>query len=541
MPYCYCFNVISKLFKNQSTTPVPTLPTECMEKIFLHVGLKEELFSCLLVNKHWCKNVLPLLWANPFEGLESSKINNFKLIRMYLACLDNKELNSLNSYLKHHNISLSISSKPLYDYTSFLEEFSYKKLELAVSFFLHEWHNIDYTIDYKEEIVFYLSSSIYNLFMSQATNLKSLKIDQHFRRLDIPDISTFSKIQPVITLSKITKFQLDYEKPVSNNLNNFLEILPKYSTEIKSMEFKITSFEYKFDIIKLIGNIIKLQNCLENFSLTGVQNCVEDLMPALHSKSDTLINVKFRNVHFTEHSLSLLSNFNNLKHFEIWYCDGLSSNSCKILLSGDFPNLKRLHLGCSENQDLITAFLDKIGPSLIQLGLNIITDGTIKAILNNCTNLKDLQIIDYHPMDHPGFFKLFHRLKGLERLRIKISPDNKHYEKMILWARIGAHDLPNSLTYLKLECGLPIYQLKRFLEPRNNKVTPHLSTLIINDLNFDYSHMEVISDFVKKRGILKVLGIGGPTKFSWRILRELKTLREKYRVHIIPKDELDQW
>ncbi|PKC13156.1 hypothetical protein RhiirA5_351982, partial [Rhizophagus irregularis] len=101
--------------------------------------------------------------------------------------------------------------------------------------------------------------------MSQATNLKSLKIDQHFRRLDIPDISTFSKIQPVITLSKITKFQLDYEKPVSNNLNNFLEILPKYSTEIKSMEFKITSFEYKFDIIKLIGNIIKLQNCLENF------------------------------------------------------------------------------------------------------------------------------------------------------------------------------------------------------------------------------------------------------------------------------------
>ncbi|PKK79078.1 hypothetical protein RhiirC2_728099 [Rhizophagus irregularis] len=53
--------------------------------------------------------------------------------------------------------------------------------------------------------------------------------------------------------------------------------------------------------------------------------------------------------------------------------------------------------------------------------------------------------------------------------------------------------------------------------------------------------MEVISDFVKKRGILKVLGIGGPTKFSWRTLREFKTLREKYRVHIIPKDDLDQW
>ncbi|GBB84579.1 hypothetical protein RclHR1_11150004 [Rhizophagus clarus] len=542
MPYCYCFNVIVKLFKNQSTTPVPTLPTECMERIFLHVGLKEELFSCLLVNKYWCKNVLPLLWANPFEGLETSKMNNFKLIRMYLACLDNKELNSLNSCLKSFNISLSISSKPLYDYTSFLEEFSYKKLELAVSFFLHEWHNRDYNIDYKEEIVFYLSSSIFKLFMSQAINLKSFKIDQHFRRLDIPNISTFSTIiQPVITLSKISKFQLDYEKPVSNNLNNFLEILPKYSTDIKSLDFKITSFEYKFDIIKLIGNIIKSQNCLENFSLIGVQNCVEDLMPALHSKSDTLINVKFKNVHFTEHSLSLLSNFKNLKHFEIWYCDGLSSNSCKILLSGDFPNLKRLHLGCSENQDLITAFLDKVGPSLIQLGLNIITDGTIKAILNNCIILKDLQIIDYHPMDHPGFSKLFQGLKGLENLRIKISPDHKHYENMISWAHINAHILPLSLKYLKLECGLPINQLEKFLEPRNTEVIPNLSTLIINDLNFNYSHMKVISEFAKKKGTLKILGIGGSKNFGWKISREIKTLRQKYRVHIIPKNELNQW
>ncbi|RIA88481.1 hypothetical protein C1645_774753 [Glomus cerebriforme] len=264
-------------------------------------------------------------------------------------------------------------------------------------------------------------------------------------------------------------------------------------------------------------------------------------MPSLYSKSKTLIMVKFKNVHFTEHSLKLLSNFENLKHFEIWYCDGLSSNSCKILLNGNFPNLIKLHLGCLENQDLITAFLDKIGFQLIQLGLNIITDETIKSILINCINLKDLQIIDYHPMDHPGFFKLFHGLKVLENLRIKISQDHKHYDRMILWARIGSHDLPNSLKYLKLECGLPIYQLKRFLELRNNKVTPLLSTLIINDLNFEYSHMEVISNFVKKRGTLKVLGIGGPKKLGWRISRELRILREKYKVHIIPKEELDQW
>jgi len=308
------------------------------------------------------------------------------------------------------------------------------------------------------------------------------------------------------------------------------------------MEIKISTFEYKFDVIQTIGNLIKEQTCLKEFSITGVQNCVEDLMPSLHSKSETLNLAKFENVHFTDYSLSLLSDFENLKGLKIWYCDGLSSNTCKILLNGEFPNLTRLELGCPEDdQDLTLSFLNKIGNSLKQLGLNLITFESVKIILNNCINLIDLQIIDYYPWENPWFFKLFNGLNGLKSLSISIHQDHQHYEKMILWSRIGAHDLPHSLRYLKLECGLPIYQLKRFLDLYNDDVTPNLSILIINDLNFDSSHMKIIREFVEKRKTLKVLGIGGPEKLSLKVLKELKILREKHGVHIIPKEELDQW
>ncbi|CAG8521289.1 8922_t:CDS:1 [Funneliformis caledonium] len=544
MPYCYCFDTLVKLLKskpsNSSKNPTPSLPSGCMKRIFSHVDSKEELFSCLLVNKYWCKNVLPLLWSNPFKGLESSK-DYFKLIRMYLACLDHNELNFLNSHLKHYNMSLSIPVKPLFDYTSFLEEFSYKRLELGVSFFLREWHNRDHNIDFKEEIIYYLSSSIYKLFISQAGNLRSFKIDQHFRRLDIPDILTSSRTQSIIILSNLTKFQIDCKKPISDNLNNFLGIMPKFCTRITSMEIKISTFEYKFNIIQSIGNIIKEQSCLEEFGITG-HHCVEDLMPSLLSKTETLTIVKFENVHFTECSLSSLAKFKNLNYLKIWYCSGLGSTSCKILLCGEFPNLTRLQLG-SDDQDLTLAFLDKIGNSLKQLGLNVITAETVHAILTCCEDLLDLQIVDsYYPWENPWLFKLFHGLKRLENLSISISQQQQqHYKKMIQRPRIDAYDLPDTLRYLKLECDLPIQQLKRFLNLHNEEATPQLSTLIINDSNFNYSHMELISEFVKKSGTLKVLGIGGQAKLSWRTLRELKILRDKYGLHLIPKKELCQY
>src|SRR6266542_5194438 len=85
--------------EKHSNVPVPCLPTECMQEIFKHVQAQGfGLYSCLLVNRYWCKNIIPLLWSRPFEVLSSE--NRYKLIHTYLACLDREDYLSLNSSLQ---------------------------------------------------------------------------------------------------------------------------------------------------------------------------------------------------------------------------------------------------------------------------------------------------------------------------------------------------------------------------------------------------------------------------------------------------------
>ncbi|GES86186.1 hypothetical protein GLOIN_2v866766 [Rhizophagus clarus] len=84
------------LYGKHSNVPTPYLPTECMLEIFKHVQTQGSgLYSCLLVNRYWCKNIIPLLWSRPFEGLSTE--NRHKLIHTYLACLDREDYLNLSS------------------------------------------------------------------------------------------------------------------------------------------------------------------------------------------------------------------------------------------------------------------------------------------------------------------------------------------------------------------------------------------------------------------------------------------------------------
>ncbi|RIA99564.1 hypothetical protein C1645_747130, partial [Glomus cerebriforme] len=80
---------------NQFQKNVPLLPTECMQQIFKYVDDQENgLYSCLFVNKYWCKNVVPLLWVSPFQG--SFIISHWVLATSSLkSTLSKKAINQL--------------------------------------------------------------------------------------------------------------------------------------------------------------------------------------------------------------------------------------------------------------------------------------------------------------------------------------------------------------------------------------------------------------------------------------------------------------
>ncbi|CAG8659990.1 15928_t:CDS:1, partial [Funneliformis caledonium] len=186
----------------------PLLPTECMQQIFKYVNVQENgLYSCLFVNKYWCKNVLPLLWASPFrnsyiigcwatvnsyskstlskEALR--QLNKYKFIETCISCLDNQEFSYLNSlFQNYYSINLSSGKKPLINYPSFLQELFYDDFESTI----HSYLMNKFGVKYKEQQVLVIATYLMKLFLSESTNLRIINFNRHqnFHKLDMPNL-----------------------------------------------------------------------------------------------------------------------------------------------------------------------------------------------------------------------------------------------------------------------------------------------------------------------------------------------------------------
>src|SRR5688572_23986960 len=82
-----------------------TLPTDCLNEIFELLDDKVDLYSCLLVNRHWCEVSVRILWTN---------IRNFNTL---LNCLPNetKEMLSKSKIIKF------TQKPPLFNYVTFIK------------------------------------------------------------------------------------------------------------------------------------------------------------------------------------------------------------------------------------------------------------------------------------------------------------------------------------------------------------------------------------------------------------------------------------
>ncbi|KAF0557656.1 f-box domain-containing protein [Gigaspora margarita] len=104
------------------------LPNECLSEIFKSFGNNNNknyrfLFSCLLVNRQWCRNVIPVLWSRSL-----SCIDDRRLMRIYLLSLNAEE----KAPLIPLNISLPDGPKPLFEYSFYTISINYHYLEKGI-------------------------------------------------------------------------------------------------------------------------------------------------------------------------------------------------------------------------------------------------------------------------------------------------------------------------------------------------------------------------------------------------------------------------
>ncbi|CAG8681911.1 17952_t:CDS:1, partial [Gigaspora rosea] len=112
---------------------MPALPTECVEEIVKYFSIENDdssninynsLFSCLLVNRQWCKITVPILWKKP-------KLTSKIVIEKCLLELNDEE--ELQSMLKYTTYLHSI-----FNYTTYIEEVCNLDLRTGIENFLNQ-------------------------------------------------------------------------------------------------------------------------------------------------------------------------------------------------------------------------------------------------------------------------------------------------------------------------------------------------------------------------------------------------------------------
>jgi hypothetical protein len=117
------------------------LPAEILQEIFnyLDTGHSElnTLFSCLLVDRHWCSNIVGILWSKPFyySNVFSKNSNPYKIIDIYLSCLDEETREDL----RNNGVNLPvIFDKPLFNYEIYHKNLHYRTFISCVYLWVQE-------------------------------------------------------------------------------------------------------------------------------------------------------------------------------------------------------------------------------------------------------------------------------------------------------------------------------------------------------------------------------------------------------------------
>ncbi|CAB5212196.1 unnamed protein product [Rhizophagus irregularis] len=131
------------------------------------------LYSCILVNRLWCRLAIPLLWENPF----SYPTKNFNFIEIYLHNLNGDLKTKLNEYLIKEHI---FRSNTLFNYPSFIKYLNTWRIISSIK----EWSSNALKPEHRNldpNFGRLIQMSLFKMFIDNEVNLHTLDIDIHLK------------------------------------------------------------------------------------------------------------------------------------------------------------------------------------------------------------------------------------------------------------------------------------------------------------------------------------------------------------------------
>ncbi|GBC08900.1 hypothetical protein RclHR1_08480003 [Rhizophagus clarus] len=390
------------------------LSIECFEQVL--INLKDDpgtLFSCLLVNRCWCRLSVPLLWSHPFEyhGFGELAAN---IVQVYISCLPVDEL----QILIDEGLDLPKCQPPLFDYPKYLQSFESAHFTGAIMSWLSTRVNTKTLASVLEDRDMDISTNTYivqtilgNLLFCRSKGIKDLDI-VHFDEDDdslIMDITTFDDANR--TLSKLEKLQFDYSgwseqgDKSSEIISSLFDFMTQSSHNIQHIYINITNIsEQDLELPQIadsISNLIKSQNNLRDLVMLEFWSplAAATIFDALPSQSRSLTYLRLHDLSQDQY-LSLLQILPTLTNLETLQFINFRPDNDEPLRFRESPgtilHLKNLHYQEEKSHVDVSSFIAPIirmaNLNLRTLSLASVTPELVELIRQYCPNLTHLSL-----------------------------------------------------------------------------------------------------------------------------------------------------
>jgi hypothetical protein len=353
------------------------LPIECWQEILKIVPIedKKTLRSCLMVNRSMCEIVTPILWSNPFRYLQSSphdrpiprriteqdeiikmKINQKKLINVYISCMDNESISILND---NEIEIINRNESRMFDYPSLLRELQYdiicesssswlcQKLQLLKEFTVTA-ENLEYNSKTREFKKLLLTRELCKMFMKSSSLITNLTLSYYVPFFDTSftpkDFFLINKLPGAERcLKNLKKFKcsllIDQWEEITKDLTKICGINGSLETlELKCIgEPSVERVEEKSFIN--ICELIKRQKSLQHIKLNccGKYCNISKAITSLSSQIDNIKSLEFSHLYGNDNDfpLNFISQCKKLNTLIFKDCDELLNYN--IFESKDIP------------------------------------------------------------------------------------------------------------------------------------------------------------------------------------------------------------
>nr|CAG8487175.1 9782_t:CDS:2 [Entrophospora candida] len=461
---------------------------ECLVDVFDYLKYDiPTLYSCALVNRAWCRLVIPLLWSNPLDDFEfNSLLYPDKFLRTCIKCLDKED------------------KKLLFDQG--IED---------------PWIMDCLNTDEKKE---FFTSVLGNLFFEKTKGIKKLSIYEDSSSLFI-DVTKFRNSEIALEGLEIFKiyhdgYSIEQKDQGAGIKNMFLNLL-KFSNELKHIDIDIDYQSIHPELPGcIIDFIVKQQSKLITLSTNQFwrSNVITVLFyEGLLKISKTLKHIKISKFTKVQDFVTVLKYFENLQTLEfltsvelrddfISLPDKLNINNGNIVSIIELPKIKNLYYDMSHVSDILPQIIKIANFNLESLHLSRSLYGSgdstqlFDTISNYCKNIKRLSIrIALTEIDK--LVNVLMELKHMEVFNIEIKQhdntiDNNDPDDYIIKSLSNClNDYNHKLVSIGINFYSSVHKLKCFFDNCHKLDLKIISLYDKNSINPD--NLKLLLDYKK--------------------------------------------